>query len=112
MNVQQIAKICHDANKSLCESQGDFSQKSWDDAFNFKLKNPDTTPEGQHIAWCKDKYSDGWSWGPYKKPEIKEHPCLIDYEKLPAEQQAKDHLFAGIVTSLKPFLTEHQSTHN
>jgi hypothetical protein len=39
-----------------------------------------------------------------KDPEKKEHPCFVPYESLPAEQQAKDHLFKGIVAALAPLL--------
>ena len=28
------------------------------------------------------------------------HPCFIEFDKLPAEQRAKDYLFAAIVEAL------------
>lgn len=115
MNVSAIAQICHEANKAICETQGDNSQKSWAEAEQwqkdsaiqgvaFKLNNPGATPEDQHKSWCDAKYADGWKFGSVKNPETKEHPCLVPYSELPEEQQAKDHLFAGIVTALMGFL--------
>ena len=32
MNIKQIAKTCHEVNKAFCESIGDASQPSWNDA--------------------------------------------------------------------------------
>lgn len=107
--VRDIAIICHHANKAICESFGDNSQKSWKDAEEWQrdsamkgviyaLKNPDSTPKDQHEAWCKEKVLQGWKYGPIKNPETKEHPCLIEYEKLPPEQQVKDHVFREIVS--------------
>lgn len=61
-------------------------------------------PEDQHKSWCDAKISDGWKYGDVKDAEAKTHPCLVDYSELPAEQQAKDHLFTGIVTQLIPFI--------
>ncbi len=29
MIIEQIAIICHSANKGICEAFGDFSQKDW-----------------------------------------------------------------------------------
>lgn len=36
----------------------------------------------------------------------KTHPCLVEYENLPPEQRAKDHLFKAIVDALAPFCEE------
>ena len=30
MQVEDIARVCHEANKGLCETQGDFSQLPYD----------------------------------------------------------------------------------
>lgn len=115
MNILQIAMVCHEANRALCEGNNDFSQKTWQEAeewqrtsaingVEFKLKNPDATPEDQHKAWCADKYAAGWNHGDIKDAEKKTHPCLVPYNMLPIEQQAKDHVFTSIVSCLKPFL--------
>ena len=32
MNIEQVAKVCHETNKAYCETVGDASQKSWNEA--------------------------------------------------------------------------------
>lgn len=113
--VADIAHICHNVNKDICEIHGDHSQLAWeiaadwqrDSAINgvvFALKNPNATPEDQHNAWMEEKVKDGWAYGPTKIPEQKLHPCLVPYHLLSVDQQMKDHAFRAIVFSLKPFL--------
>lgn len=115
MSVETVAKICHEANRALCEQQGDTSQKQWEDAedwqrtsavngVNFTLDNPDAPASANHDSWLKEKEETGWKFGPVKDADKKEHPCCVPYNELPAEQQAKDHLFKGIVNGLKPFI--------
>jgi hypothetical protein len=112
MEVHQIAQICHEANRALCESIGDFSQKPWAHADHwqresaikgviFRLENPDAPQSAQHDAWSQDKINNGWQYGEVKDPETKTHPCLVPYDQLPIEQQKKDHLFQAIVDALK-----------
>lgn len=117
MTIESIARICHQANKALCESQGDNSQSDWEDApqwqrdsaiagvvFNFG--NPDAPASASHESWLAQKEQEGWVYGPAKNPEAKEHPCMVPYEELPDSQKAKDHLFKGIVASLSAFVTD------
>lgn len=115
MKIEDIAKICHQANKALCESVNDFSQKDWQDAepwqrdsaisgVTFAINNPDAPASAQHDAWSADKVRDGWKYGAVKDAAKKEHPCLVPFEQLPPEQQAKDHLFKSIVRALSPFV--------
>lgn len=109
-----IAAICHEANRVLCQLQGDHSQLPWGLAPEwarqsayagviFHLENPEATPEQSHENWMRDKLADGWKYGPEKDPAKKEHPCLVPYGQLPAQQRVKDHLFKAIVTALIPF---------
>jgi hypothetical protein len=112
MNSIQIAKICHQANKALCEEDEDCSQKNWDDAdqwqrdsaiagVQFRLANPLAPPSAQHDAWSKDKIEAGWVFGEVKDAAAKTHPCLVPYDQLPEFQQKKDKLFQAIVDALK-----------
>lgn len=117
LTIENIAKICHEANKAYCRTQGDYSQPSWrlapdwqrESAINgvkFHLDSPESSPEDSHNNWLKEKEKDGWVYGPEKNPEKKEHPCMVPYSKLPENQRAKDYLFSGIIETLKPFLSD------
>lgn len=108
MNVEQIARVAHEANGSYCASIGDFSQTSWDEAPSWQrdsaiagvtamLDGTCTSSEEQHEAWSQHKIADGWVYGPEKDAEAKTHPCLVPYAELPREQQKKDALFRAVV---------------
>lgn len=112
MKVEDIARVCHEANRGLCETHGDRSQVPWDDApqwqrescvngVEFVLANPDAGDAAQHDNWSVQKFADGWVYGPTKDPERKTHPCLVPFSDLPPEQQAKDRLFRAIVIALR-----------
>ena len=111
MKDEDIAKVAHGVNKAYCESLGDMSQPSWENApdwqkdsaingVKFHRTNPDASPEHSHEEWLKEKRETGWTWGPEKNPETKEHPCCVDYHKLPVVQKAKDYIFRAIVHEL------------
>lgn len=115
LSVEDVARICHEANESFCVTQGDFSQKSWDEApewqkesmingVEFRLNNPNATPEEMHNNWLKKKAEDGWKYGEVKDETQKEHPCFRPYSELPVQQQAKDYLSRGIIQALAPFV--------
>jgi hypothetical protein len=110
MNIEQIAKTCHAVNVAYCKAIGDPYMMDWDDlpenlkassikGVEFKLANPDATPEDQHNAWSESKIADGWVYGEVKDMDKKTHPCLVPYEKLPLDQRVKDYLFQGVVKS-------------
>lgn len=109
-SAEQIARVCHDANKALCEAQGDFSQFSYDEAPNWQkesaIKGVDFVlagnrdPEAQHESWMKEKVEAGWVYGEVKDAEAKTHPCLVEYDELPEPQRRKDFLFLAVVLSL------------
>ena len=115
MNVEQIAEVCHEANRAYCAALGDHSQLPWDEAPDwqrvsaangvlFALQNPDAGPDASHLNWLKEKAESGWKWGPIKDPERKEHPCFVPYLQLPPEQRAKDYIFQAITRALAPHL--------
>ncbi len=115
MKVVEVAIICHMANKAYCESIGDNSQTSWEDApewqkesavigVQFHLENPKAIPMESHQNWCNQKKAEGWKYGPVKDVEKKEHPCFVHYDQLPEEQKIKDYLFSSIVKGLSKFV--------
>lgn len=104
--------MCHAINAAYCQSMGDDSQPTWDDAPDWQrssaiagvemhLANPDATPEQSHESWYKVKEAEGWKYGEVKDMEKKEHPCFLPYEELPDEQKAKDYLFRTTVHLVK-----------
>jgi len=116
MTKEQIAAVCHEANRGYCEGLGDRSQPAWSFApewqrasaikgVEFHVANPNATPAASHECWLEEKRADGWKYGPVKDPAKKEHPCFVPFTGLPLEQQAKDYLFRGIVHALIPFLS-------
>lgn len=111
LNIVDVAKTCHQANRAYCTALGDFSQPHWDDAPEwqktsaikgvvFHIKNPNAGEQASHYSWMDEKLKDGWTYGPVKDAELKEHPCMVEYSDLPVEQQAKDYIFTSIVQSL------------
>jgi hypothetical protein len=108
MNIEQIAKICHETNRIYCETIGDDSQRPWDRAsewqresaragVHYAIDHPNASAAAQHEAWLHDKIQAGWKFGLVKDAEKKEHPSIVPYNELPPEQRIKDHLFRGIV---------------
>lgn len=111
METHEIARVCHEVNRAYCEALGDFSQPRWEDApewqresamlgVNLHDDNPDAGPQASHESWMKQKIADGWVYGPVKDPAAKVHPCIMPFDQLPREQQAKDYIFRAIVLAL------------
>ena len=116
MDVHDVAKVCHEANKALCEGLGDFSQEPWEKAKDWQRESsvasvryfigcPNAPDSDQHDAWSRDKTNDGWVFGKVKDDVKKTHPCLVPFNELPLGQQAKDVLFKAVCRTLVP-LTE------
>lgn len=119
ISVDIIAKICHQANKALCESQADFSQVDWDKApqwqvdsarngVRFVINNQHAPDSANHDSWMVEKVKDGWVYGEVKDAEKKTHPCMVPFEQLPIEQQLKDKLFRAVVMSFAGVMFEEQ----
>jgi len=114
-SITTIAQICHEANRALCEATGDHSQQPWTFAeewqresaikgVQFAIDNPDAPDSATHDSWMADKLADGWTYGPVKDANAKTHPCLVPFDQLPPDQQAKDPLFRNIVRALASYL--------
>jgi hypothetical protein len=108
LEIEKIAKACHEVNRAYCLSLGDASQPAWEDAPQWQkdsailgvklhVNNPNAGPQASHESWMDQKIADGWKYGPTKDPEAKIHPCIVPFEKLPVEQQAKDFIFRAVV---------------
>ena len=111
MSPIQIAEIAHEANRKYCQLLGDNSQPRWADAPQWQKDSALVgveaiqsgrvqKPSDSHESWLKQKEVDGWSYGPLKDLERKEHPCFVPYDKLPQEQKMKDYIFFSVVSAL------------
>ena len=108
---EEIARACHEVNRAYCQALGDTSQSAWEDAPEWQRASArlgvelhmsgDHGPEASHESWMKQKLEEGWKYGPVKDPERKEHHCIVPFDQLPREQQAKDFLFRAVVHALK-----------
>ncbi len=111
LSIEEIAKVCHQVNKSYCESHYDFSQSDWNNApdwhkkslingVKFHIEHPDVLPSISHEQWLIEKEQEGWKYGIIKNIDKKEHPCFIPFDQLSNEQKSKDFIFKSIVNSL------------
>ena len=106
-----IAAVCHEVNRAYCQALGDYTQPTWDDAPEWQkasaimgvqlhLSTPDAGPQASHESWMKQKLEEGWVYGPTKDPETKTHHCIVPFDHLPRDQQAKDFIFRGVVHAI------------
>lgn len=106
--IRAIARIAHEVNRAYCESLGDFTQVTWNDAPDWQresafngvaaiVEGRVTTPEQSHMNWMREKIESGWTYGATKNPVLKQHPCMVPYDELPHEQRVKDSLFFAVV---------------
>lgn len=111
MKPEDIARVCHEANRAYCATLGDFTQASWETApewqrtsavngVAFRLANPGAPPSASHESWLAEKQAAGWVYGAAKDEAAKTHPCCVPYDQLPLEQRLKDALFIAVVDAL------------
>lgn len=111
MDIEKVARVCHEVNRAYCQALGDLSQPAWEDAPEWQRKSaiegvlfhqthPGAGPEASHENWLKEKVSEGWKYGPVKDTTKHEHPCMVPFNELPTHQQAKDFLFRAVVHAL------------
>lgn len=114
-HIDTIARAAHEANRAWCLAHGDASQSPWDDAppnvkasavAGIQTALAGAGPREQHEAWCRFKVADGWVFGEVKDAAAKTHPCLVDYDALPAEQKAKDGIYIAVVRAFAAALGE------
>jgi hypothetical protein len=109
--VEQIAEVCHEANRALCKALHDRVLPEWNQLLpeqrvgtvrgvRAALADPSIDPATSHEAWRLDKVMHGWSYGPVTDDEKKQHKNIVPYTDLPIEQKMKDHLFLEIIRCL------------
>lgn len=45
-----------------------------------------------HEIWAQQRIDEGWSYGPRRDDEVKEHPCLVPYDDLPESEKDYDRI--------------------
>ena len=119
MKIEDIAKVCHQANKAFCEGIGDDSKVPWNvlpkeeqdgvvSGVQFRLDNPNESAKAQHKHWYKALEAEGWTYGDQKNKKAKKHPCMVSYADLSARHLAKDFMFMSIVDHLRDFVGEDE----
>lgn len=109
--IEQIARVAHEANRAYCETLGDTSQVPFDAAPGWQKQSAVegvrgiyegriTGPGDSHRSWQAEKEREGWKYGEVKDAAAKTHPCMVPFEELPVEQQVKDHLFFAVVKAI------------
>lgn len=112
LSVEELARVCHEANRAYCEALGDHSQKPWAEAdewqhdtvrngVQFRLDNPNEYASASHDNWLRVKSREGWVYGPVKDEKAKTHPCIMAFEELPIALQRKDRMFCAIIDALR-----------
>ena len=46
--------------------------------------------ENTHDVWAQQRLRDGWTFGPHRDDELKQHPGLVPYDELAAEEKEYD----------------------
>jgi hypothetical protein len=108
--IEYIARAAHEVNRSWCQLVGDNTQLAWESAPDWQRDSArngvmsvlrgEHTPEASHANWYAEKKAHGWTYGAVKDSVAKPHPCMVEYDKLPHEQQYKDTLFVEVVRAL------------
>lgn len=109
--TEQIARVCHEANRAVQHATGEAISPSWDDAPDWQRESAidgvqgaleGRTPDQSHEGWLAHKQATGWTHGLIKDEATKQHPCMVPYAELPPEQKVKDHVFTSIVNAMTP----------
>lgn len=106
-DVENCARICHEANRAVCAVNGDLSVPDWDQApawqkdssrsgVRFHFENRHASDRDSHDQWMAVKLREGWRYGLVKDVEAKTHPCLLPYFALPESEKIKDSIFRNV----------------
>lgn len=117
-SVEDIARVCHEANRELQVLLGDPVSPPWDECdvtmqesvkHGVRVAQEGNGPQELHRQWRMVREALGWVYGPEKDAEEKTHPNLVDWNDLPPLQRAKDQLFHAVVSGLAEPIKESES---
>lgn len=58
------------------------------------LELQEAIAENAHEVWAETRSSEGWTYGPFRDDEKKQHPDLVPYNLLPESEKEYDRLMA------------------
>lgn len=109
IDIEQIAHVCHEANRALQLTQGDPAvSPHFMEAPEWQIQSAyegvqaaidGATSEELHKSWVDFKVKDGWVYGDVKDSDKKTHPCIVPYSELSEDQRIKDRIFNAIVNA-------------
>lgn len=108
VDLEHVCRLAHEMLRAWCELNGDHSLPAWEDApawqrdstmdtVRFFADHPTAADSAMHDEWLDQKRRTGWVFGPVKDAELKQHPCIVPFDQLPAEQQFKDRLLRMVI---------------
>ncbi|MEQ8405949.1 MAG: RyR domain-containing protein [Oceanicaulis sp.] len=111
--LEPLARVVHAAMSAYARTLGEAGFPDWDaapqwmrdstmDGVARRLADPGAPVERQHEIWMEERQAAGWTHGPVKDADKREHPSLVPYARLPETEKRKDALFAAVVDALNP----------
>jgi hypothetical protein len=109
MSFSQAAMVAHEVIRALQIAHNEegialpWHQVSQDIRESCKIgvkrvyDNPEITVEELHDSWVQTKLAQGWTHGPVRNAELKQHHCMVPYVELSAHDKSKDLLFLNTV---------------
>ena len=64
--------------------------------------------ENTHEIWSQQRIADGWTYGPKRDDERKEHPCLVPYDQLPESEKKYDRQTAIETLKFQEYLVKQK----
>ena len=111
MNAYEIARVAHQADRTLSTALGHPCETPWlvltpECRANLvlgvevALDTPRASAEDLHAAWLQDKLDAGWTWGPRFDAGAKTDPVMLPWAQLSGHLQRREVLFLAVVRSL------------
>ncbi len=54
------------------------------------LKLAEAMARNVHEVWARTRIEQGWTYGPARNDQLKQHPCLVPYDELPECEKEYD----------------------
>jgi RyR domain len=117
--IENTAQTAYNVLRIYSIHLGDHSIQTWFDTSeahreSFRkgvrgILDGNHSPEDSHKSWWDEKIATGWKYGPVKDEAKKEHPCMVDYDKLPIHHRMKDTIFGCVVRGYTSVQAMHLS---